>query len=478
MSRYEQRKDQGPLAMLKAKGVKPKEGNAVVHLENTGDTLNIYSPDTTGTSWLMANVWTVGGAGVTPLAQISIDTEAYGWGSQFGNLVDRDLRDPGMPLPSPFNVAMPRAAACLTANQRTFVGDIRDTSDAYQHGDLYFSALGFPFRFASLQDSETAASRLTFAGERVRAMIMTAAAANGASVIYVLTDQSFNALGTAGGFVGSGYDATSLSTRVRINGHGTNEPASIAERAGTIFYIDQEGQIIRFDHGAAISISRNAVDDKTRSIPATRRGKTSACFWKDRYYVAHTPAGGTTNTHLLAWNEALKEWEFDDTLPSNVTAQRLIRAFDSTQIGSGQRLLLFSNDSKVYGYEEGSTEPGSGTGPLVQLRTREYQSPQMELFRFGVNQVMIDAHTATLNVDCYYKPRDSQFRGTIACADAEGKPKAIKRDTKTRTEQTATGESENGWSGFLDFNGNLGAGMTLWRIESDWQMLSKGAGER
>jgi hypothetical protein len=37
MSRYEQRKDLGPLAMLKAKGVKVKEGNVVVHLENTGD---------------------------------------------------------------------------------------------------------------------------------------------------------------------------------------------------------------------------------------------------------------------------------------------------------------------------------------------------------------------------------------------------------------------------------------------------------
>jgi len=443
-------------------------------------TTDIYQPVTSGPNkfWVMdaqgpAWLWTVNGTTIAPVANVK--TETIGWG--YG-LTDRDLRDPGITLPSAYNIAMPRAATVWTANQRSFVGAIQDPAGNYCYGDLYFSALGFPFRFASTQESETAASRLTFSGERIRTGVMTAAGANGASIIYVLTDCSFNALGTAGGLVGGGYDASSLSTRVRVNAHGTNEPFSVAERAGIIFYIDQEGQIIRFAGGGLSSISRNAVDDKTKNIPAALRGTACGVFWKDRYYLAYTPASGTANTHILGWNDVLEEWEFDDSLPSTVAAGKIVRTFDASQVGSGCRLLVFSSDGHVYGYEEGSAEPGSGTGPSIELRSREYQTPDLNLFRFASSQIMVDAQTATLNLDCTYKPRDSVFRGTYDCSDAEGKPLAVKQDSRIRTEQTSTGAPENGWSGFVDLNGNLACGSVLWRLESDMEALSLGAGER
>lgn len=429
--------------------------------------------------WKMFGDYTVSGSpGSTPKQVISVYSSQLG--ANGGTAPpDRTLRDPGTPLPSAFNIAMPRAYAVATANQRTFAGAVRDEDGNPVYSDLYFSALGFPFRFASLQESETAASRLTFAGERIRGIVMSAAAANGASTVYVLTDQSFNALGTAGGFVGSGYDASALSTRVRISSHGTNEPGSIAERSGVIFYVDQEGQVIRFTQGGAGSVSRFAVDDKPKGIPAAYRGKLSAAFWRDRYYLAYTPAGGSGNTRILGWNEVLREWEFDDTLPSGIVAASLVRAFDASQDGSGQRLLLFgSSGGKVYGYEEGWAEPGSAVGPSVALRTREFQSPTLDLIRVNKVQAMIDAHTATLYVHRIYKPRDSRYRTEIDCADAESKPKAIKSDTRLPVEETATGKPEDGWSACLDFNGPLGAGKTLWRIEADIEGLSKGAGER
>src|SRR5437588_634794 len=119
---------------------------------------------------------------------------------------------------------------------------------------------GFPpastFIFAALTSRRRTFPRPT--GRRttcIRRTSTAAAGATGASIIYVLTDQSFNALGTAGGFVGSGYDASSLSTRVRINSHGTNEPYSVAEYSGIIYYVDQEGQVIRFQGGGGQSIS-------------------------------------------------------------------------------------------------------------------------------------------------------------------------------------------------------------------------------
>lgn len=439
-------------------------------------TLNLYTPisGVGGDQWLQTWTHNVGGQTVST-SVITIPTATYGWGAVFG-VTDRDIRDPGVPAPSAFNVAMPRALAVWTANQRSFVGGIQDTGANFCYGDLYFSALGFPFRFASIQENDRAGSRLTFAGEKIRAGIMTAAGADGASIVYVLTDQSFNALGTAGGFVGSGYDATSLSTRVRVNSHGTNEPSSVAEYAGVIYYIDQEGQIVRFQGGSGQSISRHAVDDKTRSIPSSRRGKSSAVYWKDRYYLAYTPAGGSQNTHILGWNEVLREWEFDDTLPSTAVAQKLVRVFDASQTGSGQRLFLFSNDGTMYGYEEGTTEAGSASGPAVQLRTREYQTPDLNLFRFGTAQVMVDAQASTLNVDCVYKPRNSDFRGTVDCSDA--KPVAVKKESRLRTEQTSTGAPENGWSGYLNFSGNLASRSVFWRLESEMEVSSQGAGER
>jgi hypothetical protein len=416
--------------------------------------------------------------GGTPKPVITVYSQNLG--SQGGTAApDRQLRDPGTPLPSAFNIAMPRAYAVATANQRSFAGAVRDESDNPIYSDLYFSALSHPFRFASIQESETAASRVTFAGERVRGIVMSAAAASGASTVYVLTDQSFNALGTAGGFVGSGYDATALSTRVGISSHGTNEPGSIAERSGVIFYVDQEGQVIRFAQGGASSISRFSVDDKPKGVPSAYRGTMCAAFWKDRYYLAYTPTGGSANTRILGWNEVLTEWEFDDTLPSGVIGTRLVRAFDASGNGSGQRLILFgSSGGKVYGYEEGAAEPGSAVGPSVALRTREYQSSDLGLIRVNQVQAMIDSHGATLNVDRFYKPRDSRFRTTIDCSDSESKPKAIKTDSRLPVEQTSTAKPEDGWSAFLEFSGNLGAGKTLWRIEADIDGLSKGAGER
>ncbi|HVT12812.1 MAG TPA: hypothetical protein VHE55_11140 [Fimbriimonadaceae bacterium] len=442
-------------------------------------TLNLYSPIDgggagSGKQWHQEWTHNVGGQEVSTQV-ITIPTATYGWGAIYG-VTDRDIRDPGVPAPSAYNIAMPRALAVWTANQRSFVGGVKDSAGNISYGDLYFSALGFPFRFASIQENDRSGSRLTFMGEKIRAGIMTAAAANGASIVYVLTDQSFNALGTAGGFVGSGYDATSLSTRVRVNSHGTNEPYSVAEYSGIIYYIDQEGQVIRFQGGSGQSISRHSVDDKTRNLPASRRGKASAVYWKDRYYLAYTPASGSGNTHILGWNEVMREWEFDDTLPTTATAQKLVRVFDASQTGSGQRLFLFSSDGTMYAYEEGTTEAGSAAGPAVQLRTREYQTPDLNLFRFGCAQVMVDAQASTLNVDCVYKPRNSDFRGTVDCSDT--KPVAIKRESRLRTEQTSTGAPENGWSGYLNFGGNLASGTVLWRLESDVETTSLGAGER
>lgn len=451
------------------------------------NTVTIFAPFYTapgGGGWIMSDHWsTVVGSNDVPDPVMNIATQLYGWASgSTPTNIDRELRDPGVPLPSPFNIAMPRAAAVGFANQRTIVGAIRDDTDTYQLGDIYISTLGFPFRFQSIQDSDVSGTRTVASGQRIRRIVMTSAAANGASIIYIVTDIRICALGTAGGNVGSGYDTTSLGVLVDIASNGTNEPRSLVERNGLIHYLDNFGQVNRFSGGAPTPISRNQVDNLFREIPASRRGFATGDFFEDSYYLAFTPTGGTTNTRILVRNVlALNEWEALDYLPSGVTADRLVTAFDSTFPGGGQRLLVFSDgDHKIYGYEEGTTEPGSSVGPSITLTTREWQEPDLAQFRFERTQIMMDAQDATLTRDAIYTNNygGGTFRSTFDLSSVAN-PTAIRLDTQVPDQiAPAAAVTEGGWSGYLKFTGALKARSVMWRTESNANRLSAGAASR
>lgn len=446
-----------------------------------------YSPATSGGNhfWILASTFTTNSVpGGIPTGMMDIKTETYGYGSV--NLIDRNLRDPGVPVPSAFNIAMPRCGAIGVANQRTFTGQIKDTSDAKQRGDMYISRLGFPFRFQSVQDANDpdSGTRAVFTGQIVQGVVMVAAGAEGASIIYVLTDQFMCALGTAGGFVGSGYDATSLSTIVQIDESGTNEPGSIQQYKGLIFYIDKQGQIIQFASGRGSSISRNTVDDKTLAIPASLRGKVVSSIFRDRYCLGYPPASGTGNTHLLGWNLILQTFEFDDTLPSTVAAQQMIRVYDSTQVGPGQRLVMFSGaDLCVYGFEEGSTEPGNAIGPLLSIATKGFQSPDDNLIYFGPCQFVFDqvpqvsAADVSLNIDAYYDSLPQQFRGTIDLT-LSGSARVRRTETRVRTEITSTGTNQEDYSGYLQVSGHVPCGTILWAWTGEFVDTTKAWGVR
>lgn len=445
-------------------------------------TVGIYSTLATGYFTMNAN-WYTPATGV-PKAALAIRSQEWGRAAGAGptTSIDRDLRDTGVPLPAYNNVSMPRASAVAYVNQRTFVGCVQDDSNAKQRGDLYISCLGFPFRFQAEADSDISGTRTVFSGETIQRIIMTAAAANGASTIYVVTNRSWNALGTAGGFVGSGYDTTSLGIRVQMFSNGTNEPMSIVEFNGLIYFIDNFNQIQRLSGGNLQAISRNEVDNLTKEIPASRRGLTSGVFFNDRYLLAFTASGETSNRRVLGRNDLqLGEWEFLDRLPSGLSAARLLAVDDSNLPGSGRRLLMFSDlDGKVYGYEEGASEPGSSIGPNTILTCREFQSADLNLFRVERTQVMADAQAATLTRDVTYKTRQGQgvFQSTIPLANA-ALPFSIRLDTQV-PDQTSTGDDvmEGGWSAFISLYGHQETESVLWRWECLLEPMSGGAADR
>ncbi len=452
-------------------------------------TLNIYTRTVSILDhiWLLVSNWTTNSTnGGPPVGKLHIKSELYGWGAL--NLVDRDQLDESIPLPSGANIAMPQAGACGFANQRTFVGAVKDAAGNYTYGALYISSFKFPFRFQAIQESESSGTFLNIAGQRIQKIVMTAAAANGASIVYVFTDTRIGSLGTAGGNVlsGSGYDSTALSTIVDVALKGTREPGSVVEKDGVILFVDNYGQIDLFTGGAPRSISMNAVDDKTKNIPASQRGLVSAAWFGDVCALAYADTGRTVNSSILGWNSVLPsaaygqgEWEFCDAMPTGLSATKLVTAYDSSLPGSGQRLIVFSDaNASIYGFEEGTTEPGSSVGPAVALRTGGIQSQGDTMFRFSELWMAGDSQANTLYVDRYYTANSgsSQFRTQFDLTNALTAKRVGFDKSMDGTSVAATQISPNpitspvqeaGVSGFIEISGNLTAATQIERIEAE-----------
>lgn len=331
----------------------------------------------------------------------------YGYGT-FGT-IDWLQRDPGIPAPSDFNTCAPIGAVTFVANRRLFVGNTKEGS-VYDRSDLRFSDLGFFGRFRSVLDITDPASggSLNFEGETVQAGVMTAAAAQGASTIYTFTDKKFYALGTAGGLVGSGYQANELINQVTISTDGTREARSITEQNGVLFWVNQHGQIIRYAGGRPENISYKHLTSSTgtsgdivAAIPSARRGKAVGAFFKHRYLLFTTPAGGTDNTSCAVWNEPGQFWESIDTV---VSCERAVLAFDSAQNGAGNRLVSYGRDGKTYGYEEGSGTVAFeySTGDLLAEEVLGKQWRRGATYTVSEIEIAGDADTGnTLSVACY-----------------------------------------------------------------------------
>lgn len=340
--------------------------------------------------------------------------DGFGYGT-FG-LADYYERDPGVPAPNDFNECMPKAACIASAVQRLFCGNNYYASvTTYSHQELKFSDAGFFGRFRSVQDNTDANSggRLTFPGEIVKTIKTSAAAAQAAVTIYVWTDKSFNALGTAGGytFVGSSFNGFNLGQQFRISADGTQEPSSVIERNGRLSWVNTNGHIVYTEGGQPVNISvgwvtnsqgvsNTSVLDVIADIPASRRGRVRGVYARNRFYWFMTPSGATVNSRCLIFDTQREIWETLDTLTNGEWA---VPIYDSSQAGAGQRVLLHGTDGITYGYEEGSgtvsarwTTGGVMFGDIAKdgMDGWGYTIKEMELIS--------DVDTAhTLAVSCY-----------------------------------------------------------------------------
>lgn len=424
-------------------------------------TVELYQASTTGGG---THQWTT----VVASSVYTIGTESFGYGSV---QADRFSRDFGVPAPSAFNIAMPTASAIGSFNGRVFAGNVKDPAGNSIPSDIYVSRRDFPNRFQSEIDvvggvpDEASGTRLSVPGEQIKAFISAAASANGASKVYFLTDQSFNAFGKASpfDFRNTLAGVSEISFRDRISSDGTNDPQSVAELNGTIMWLNQNGHFVQFAGGGVKTVSRHRFDDIAASIPASRRGKVQAVMHKFRYYAAYTPSGGAGNTSMLVWNLDDGVLESIDTCD----AERMCKVYDSSQIGPGQRLLTYGSTGKVQGYEDGS---GTTTVRIVtKARTVPETQPAGETFYVDRIELAMDSDTGQIaSLKRYYDGITAPFVTTPVQDKTTPTQWVV---DGPRNPAPASGLAEGGRSAYVDMTLTMAGGHIIRAVYADCKTI-------
>lgn len=383
--------------------------------------------------------------------------------------VDWTSRDPGRFAPSQYHITIPRCFRCLSANNRLFVGDVLDDASQRQRSDLYYSQLDHPFRMQAVVEDEVSGGRTTLYGEQLQGLSSTAAAAQGRSFVFALTDKRFCGLGGSGPFVGSSSDAAALSVVETLFFRGTLSPRSlVVGRDGTIFFLDDTGQWLRYAGGTPIPISRRVFDDKPTTIPAARRDDVSGVAFGDRLLWAYTDAlNQSTNRRIVAWNDVRLRCEFDD-LPV-IAAERLVVYTDPSVAGTGVHLLIARADGALYRYDVAGSDD-LGADIAVRLTTGDVPSPP-EAAEIIVHSVQIEAdpQSNALVVARLLRAPSGSYSTTLTLTDGwvtdENEDHAI-------VSAPADGFGERSKAVQLDISGNMDTGTRLYTIEADVRVLS------
>lgn len=305
-----------------------------------------------------------------------------------------------------YSRAMPNAAS-LTIPVGTAMASINDRLFVCAGNRLYYSQATRPFVFSLLVNFDadgnpisTSAGSYGKPGETFQAVIgvgqvltgsQTQGTPQGGAVnLYGITDRTT--------YVGSGFDAASLNKTTAIC-VGTRSPLSVSPGAsGGFTMLDSLNQVRRVEGTASVALSKRTVDDQTAGIPNARLRWADGATIDDRYYLAYTPQGETSNTRVLVFNDTSGAFETIDR--PETAAQGLLAYYDPTL--SRTRLLRFS-DLGLFEH----AAPGASTEPSGASIAASIVFPEIG---FGTSAVKlrggefvsdVDATgTATLSVLC------------------------------------------------------------------------------
>lgn len=375
------------------------------------------------------------------------------------------LKDNGLDMPDAYTLPLPAGGATLSVNNRTFVAgykasssDVRDT--------LWISDDRHAFRFRKVVKFEGgvpdagSGTSLTFPGESIQQLAAASTGIFGVDRVYVFTDKSLYAV--------DGRTSQNLSRASKIADVGTLSPHSVAQYKGQIYFIDADMRVRRLAGGRIDDLSRFLVDDVLQGVPAAYRKLVTGFYWKDRYYLAYTPSGATTNTKVLIWDETLNGgqggWMRDAV---SVGFQQAV-----VWSQSGVRKMLFCDATagvKMYQYETSGQTTDAGTAISVAITTGEMHDDRWNSHLIRKIKILADDQANTLTWVRTYKPHGGTGTSTtnLNVSTAQG--------WLYDTESTASG-TPKGAGSQIAMTGTMTGGTRIYSIVAEVEGLSSGAG--
>lgn len=375
------------------------------------------------------------------------------------------LKDTGLEMPDGYSLPIPKGGATLYANGRTFVAGYRASSSDIRD-TLWISDDRHAFRFRKVVrfrdgvPDPSSGTSILFPGESIQQLVSCSTGIFGVDRVYVFTDKSLYAV--------DGRTSQNLSRASKIADVGTLSPHSVAQYKGQIYFLDSDMRVRRIAGGRFDDLSRFLVDDVLQGIPAAYRKLATGVYWKDRYYLAYTPTGETTNTKVLIWDETLNGggggWMQDAVSvgfqQGCIWSQSQVRKFLFCDATAGV---------KMYTYEVSGQTTDAGSAIPVKLTTGETHDDGWNSHMVRKIKILADDQANTLTWVRTYKPHGGTGTSTTNL------DVSTNQSWLYDTEITASG-TPKGSSSQIAMTGNMTGGTRIYSIVAEVEGLSSGAG--
>lgn len=286
------------------------------------------------------------------------------------------------PMPDGLNEPIPPCSSMVSASGRLFCGGFisANASGTSFNNDVYFSDQDNAFRMRGLVGTnadgsvnEDSGGRMMFHGEKVVWLTSTATGFQEIDTVLVFSDGSL--------YSASGRDATSLSRPRRLGYHGTNSPWSVSAYRNTVYWVDQDKQVMKMTNNVIEPIGKFRIDDLTKAIPDAYLGNVCGVVYRDVYHVGFTNA--TANNKVLSYDTFLDVWTGGSTNYSTTYG----RFF-----GWGDELRFWAQDGTLLEYDSATgTTDHSSTAIVATIVTKELSATLVAKYEYKNPYVIIES---------------------------------------------------------------------------------------
>lgn len=283
---------------------------------------------------------------------------------------------------------------------------------------------------------------------------------NGISTVYILTDRTLSWV--------TGWDALSLNKRNLLYARGTYAPKSMAPSRTGFYFLDSDQYVVNVQGWYVLPVSRDTVDTQLLNIPTAYIKNCWGAVRNDRYHLAFTPSGQTTNTQSVVYDvhESQRTGQHvwtRDLFPTSIAGAQCLLAYRD-----GKRTRLFGFDSAGQCFEHetlGATSDAGGTGVAWSLTFPEMKGDMWAPVRVRRTGLVIDANSGTVNVTLTSIGRITSVvaTGTIKTNSADG----VSGNRAVRWSRDFPGV--NGTSVSLTISGQSNSGTTIYHALNEIQ---------